>query len=445
VLGDSRVGEHTGDPMSQDDPFASANSERTLIMPSPGRKTPQTAIVPPETTRFGVPPSAAIVSGVNPLVAAANPLLDLVPQLRASLTHRDPAALRDMFARGVREYERRAGEAGISQEKIIAGRYVLCTLLDETAASTPWGSSGVWGSHSLLVLFHNEAFGGEKFFQLLGRLAENPKANLDLLELMYIALALGLEGRYRLIANGYSQLDALKARLHDMIRRERGEPEHALSANWQPVQVKRNRITAYMPLWVVASLAGVALLGAYMTFRFNINSRSDPVYAHIESIRIKTSPPPLAPAPAPATQPRLATLLAPEIQRGLLEVRDEPTRSLVVIRGDNLFAPGSAEVSSSVLPLVERIGDALKSVPGNVMVTGHTDSQPIRTLRFPSNWHLSRERAQNVADLLKTRIPGRVSAEGKADTEPVTQNDTAINRAQNRRVEITLQLAGGSA
>jgi type VI secretion system protein ImpK len=230
-----------------------------------------------------------------------------------------------------------------------------------------------------------------------------------------------------------------------MIRRERGEPEHALSANWQPVQVKRNRITAYMPLWVVASLAGVALLGAYMTFRFNISSRSDPVYAQIESIRIKTAPPPLAPAPVPATQPRLATLLAPEIQRGLLEVRDEPTRSLVVIRGDNLFAPGSAEVSSSVLPLVERIGDALKSVPGNVMVTGHTDSQPIRTLRFPSNWHLSRERAQNVADLLKTLIPGRVSAEGKADTEPVAQNDTAINRAQNRRVEITLQLAGGSA
>lgn len=429
--------------MSQDDPFGSADQERTLILPSPGRRSPQKSILRPETTQFGTPPSVAITSGVNPLVAAANPLLDLIPQLRASLNHPDPAALRDMLARGIQEYERRAREAGISQEKIIAGRYVLCTLLDEAAASTPWGGSGVWGGYSLLVLFHNETFGGEKFFQLLGRVADNRKANLDLLELMYIALALGLEGRYRLLENGRSQLDALKAELHDMIRRERGETEHALSAHWQPAPVKRNRITAYLPLWVVASLAGVALLGVYMSFRLSINSRSDPVYSQIDSIRVKTALP--VPAPVPAASPRLATLLAPEIQRRSLEVRDEPTRSVVVIRGDNLFAPGSAEVSRNIVPLIERVGQALKAVPGSVVVTGHTDSQPIRTLRFPSNWHLSTERAKNVAELLAAFIPGRVTPKGRADTEPVAPNDTAVQRAQNRRVEITLQLPGSTS
>jgi type VI secretion system protein ImpK len=430
--------------MSQDDPFSSANSERTLIMPAPGRQSPHKAILPSDNTDLGISPGAAISSGVNALVAAANALLDLVPQLRASVTHRDPGALRDMLARGIREYERRAGEAGISQEKIIAGRYVLCTLLDETAASTPWGGSGVWGSHSLLVLFHNEAFGGEKFFQLLSRVAENPRANIDLLELLYVALALGFEGRYHLTENGRSQLDALKARLYDMIRRQRGEREHALSAHWEPAEVKLHRVTAYLPLWVVASLAAVILLGAYAGFNLNINSRSDPVYAQIEAIRIKTALPPV-PAAVPAVHPRLATLLAPEIERGSLEVRDEPTRSIVLIRGDSLFSPGSAEVSPGVVPLIERVGDALKTLPGTVMVTGHTDSQPIRTLRFPSNWHLSKARAQNVSELLAARIPGRVAAEGRADTEPIAPNDTPSHRAQNRRVEIALQLSGGSS
>jgi type VI secretion system protein ImpK len=429
--------------MSQDDPFATANGDRTLIIPAPGRQTPQKAILPSDATELGMSPGASINSGVNALVAAANPLLDLVPQLRASVTHRDPAALRDMLAHGVRDFERRAGEANISQEKIIAGRYVLCTLLDETATSTPWGGSGVWGSHSLLVLFHNEAFGGEKFFQLLSRVAENPKNNVDLLELMYIALALGFEGRYRLVENGRSQLDALKARLHDLIRRERGEREHALSARWEPAKVKLHRVTAYLPLWVVGSLATAVILGVYTSFSLRINSQSDPVYAQIEAIRVKTTLPPLA--PPPSAPPRLATLLAPQIAGGLLEVRDEATRSVVLIRGDSLFSPGSAEVSPDIVPLLERVGDALKALPGTVLVTGHTDSQPIRTLRFPSNWHLSKARAQTVSELLAVRIPGRVAAEGHADTEPLAPNDTPANRAKNRRVEIELQVSAGSS
>ena len=56
----------------------------------------------------------------------------------------------------------------------MAARYVLCTMIDEAAADTPWGGSGVWGRHSLLAMFHNETEGGEKVFQLMARLAEKP-------------------------------------------------------------------------------------------------------------------------------------------------------------------------------------------------------------------------------------------------------------------------------
>jgi type VI secretion system protein ImpK len=91
------------------------------------------------------------------------------------------------------------------------------------------------------------------------------------------------------------------------------------------------------------------------------------------------------------------------------------------------------------MPLIATIGLALAQLPGNVLVTGHTDNVPIATLRFPSNWQLSQRRADAVLDALAMSMPAaRLTAEGRADSEPVAANDTAPNRALNRRVEITL-------
>ena len=91
------------------------------------------------------------------------------------------------------------------------------------------------------------------------------------------------------------------------------------------------------------------------------------------------------------------------------------------------------------LPVLKRIGEALAEVKGEVLITGHTDNQPIRSLRYPSNWHLSAARADAVKARSRRLVePARMRAEGKADAEPVAANDTPANRARNRRVEIVL-------
>jgi type VI secretion system protein ImpK len=126
-------------------------------------------------------------------------------------------------------------------------------------------------------------------------------------------------------------------------------------------------------------------------------------------------------------------------------VRDGADRSVVIIKGDGFFEPGSAQVAAQVMPLLGRIADALQAVKGPVLVTGHTDNQPIRSLRFPSNWHLSQERAASVRAILAERVePSRLRAEGRADAEAVDDNSTPAGRARNRRVEVTLfvQAAG---
>ena len=432
--------------MSQDDPFASPDSDRTIIIPSPrGRVAPsaqptqalQTA-APADAAQMGSGATAP-VAGLNPLLAAANPLLNLVPQLRATVQHADPSGLRDYLAQNIKGFEARAKAAGIAPEKVIAARYALCTLLDETASSTPWGSgSGIWASHSLLVMFHSETWGGEKFFQLLSKLAENPKANRDLLEFMYVCLTMGFEGRYRVIDNGKAHLDALRERLAQMLRKERGEYERDLSPHWQASSVKRSSLLAVLPLWVTTASCGLIMMAVYLSFSYLLNSASDPVFAQVQSIRVQAPAP--KPAPPPAAQPRLAGFLAKEIQEGLVAVRDENGRSLVTLRGDGLFMPGNATISPDFQPILTRIAEALNAVSGQVQITGHTDNQPIHSARFPSNWHLSQARARSVMQLLAEKVmpANRLSAEGRADAEPVAANDTPADRARNRRVEITL-------
>ena len=87
-----------------------------------------------------------LLSGSNPLVAAANPLLNLIPQLRAAVQQADPTQIREYLVREVQSFETRARALGVSAETILGARYCLCTALDETAAQTPWGGSGVWRS-----------------------------------------------------------------------------------------------------------------------------------------------------------------------------------------------------------------------------------------------------------------------------------------------------------
>jgi type VI secretion system protein ImpK len=95
---------------------------------------------------------------------------------------------------------------------------------------------------------------------------------------------------------------------------------------------------------------------------------------------------------------------------------------------------------------MQRIGDALRDKPGNVVVVGHTDNQRILSARFPSNVTLSQARADTVRELIAQRLgsPERLSAEGRGDTEPLASNDTAAGRAKNRRVAIVI-LAPGAA
>ncbi len=455
--------------MDDKDPFPTPNpgdAGPTVIRPIPGGRRALGAAAPPPPSPAlpGAPPAwgpeELPVSMANPLVACAAGILTIVAQVRGTASHPDPAGLREGLTRQVREFETCARAKGLVDAVVLPARYVLCSLVDESVLDTPWGSQSVWSNQGLLISFHKEAWGGEKFFTALDRLLAYPAGNLNLLELMYLCLALGFEGRYRVRQGGGVQLDRIRQQLFQTIRSQRGDPEHELSPHWRGVSERRDPLIHQLPLWVFSAIAGLVLLALFTFFTFALNRDSDPVYLSLGNLDqglavvtarprvdfIETPPVGEPDLPPPLT---LRILLADEIAAARLEVVDRPGGQVVIIRGDAIFASGSSAVRPLYIPLLRRIAEALAQLPGAVLVTGHTDSAPIKTLRFPSNWHLSQERASKVRDLLVEVAgnPARFTAEGRADTEPRIPENPKDGR--NRRVEVMLMTptrrTGGTA
>lgn len=437
--------------MTTDDPFFDpSDTNKTIIRPRPGGRRPAPSQPAPPPPREPVPVNIGLPdAGLNPLLATAAPLLTVATQLRNTASHQDSGGLRSRLVEEVKRFETKARGKGITPEATMTARYVLCALIDETVLGTPWGSDSIWSKQGLLITFHNEAWGGEKFFLLLDKLMQNPTGNQHLLELMYICLTLGFEGRYRVLEGGQRRLDELREQLYRTIRLQHNEFERDLSPHWQGIVDRRNPLIRYVPLWVLAALACALLLVMYIGFSYSLNRDSDPVLTALHNVgndatTILTRPKPqLKSEPRPIHIPKLREFLAQDIREGRIDIKEQYDQTTILIRGDGLFGSGSDAVSPGFHPLIRRIAEALMTIPGRVLVTGHTDNIPIRTLRFPSNWDLSQKRAESVARML-SNITGshqRFSAEGRADTEPLAPNDTPKNKARNRRVEIMLMKA----
>ncbi|MEO8521699.1 MAG: type IVB secretion system protein IcmH/DotU [Acidobacteriota bacterium] len=380
---------------------------------------------------------ASLGLGLNPLVQAAIPLLLLTGRLRTSPASMDVAGLRRHVLEEIRRFEDQARAAGIRNEIVLAARYAICASLDEAVLSTPWGGQSEWAQHPVLVALHREAWGGEKFFEMLTRISADPARHLDLLELQHLILALGFTGKYQMLDRGHEQLQELQHGLYRTIRGLRGPVVPELSLRWRGLEDQRNRLIRYVPWWVVAAAAVAILAVVFVVYHSKLSTQAEPLHARLAHIGVEDFevPPPAAPVKGPT----LKQLLAPEEAAGSLSVEENGGRTLITLRSGDLFASGSASVNGAYEGTLDRIAAALNRVPGRVRVIGHTDDRPIHSFQFHDNYELSRERAVSVATALKRTIdnPARLTWLGVGASEPKYRPESdAENRARNRRVEI---------
>ncbi|MDQ0509452.1 type IVB secretion system protein IcmH/DotU [Ancylobacter amanitiformis] len=219
------------------------------------------------------------------IAAAATPLLALAAQLRQSVDYADVTALRTETVAQIKKFDERAIKLGARVSDVSAARYVLCSLLDETVMTTPWGAASNWSTHSLLNQFHGETWGGEKVFAILDRVRANPPQRLALLKLIDLCLAFGFEGKYRVMEGGQYQLEELRDELGRLWRSHVKALPEDLSPQWQGVSVRR-KLRAALPLWVLFAVAGALLLGIYGLFAFRLDQGLKPIEQRFERIGV---------------------------------------------------------------------------------------------------------------------------------------------------------------
>jgi type VI secretion system protein ImpK len=409
-------------------------------------------MAPPEVVSG---PAEAVRVGNSPLLAAAAPLLQLLSRLRNTLSQPDSGALRERAVGEVRRFEQVSRETGVPMEQLRPAHYALCASLDDVVQATPWGSQGAWGARSLVSTFHQEVRGGDRFFDVMNQVKQNPGTLLPVLELMYLCLSLGFQGRYRLSPRGPAELDKMREKIYGVITRQRPNAESELSPHWRGVDAPYRAVRAELPAWVVGVTGLLVICAVYAWTSFGLNDDSDALFARMMAAAptqmpvivraAPVQPPPPPPPPAePGALDKLRGFLRPEIEQGLVAVIGTDSVPVVRIRNRGLFASGSAQVQAKFDGLLGRIGQALADERGPVQVIGYTDNQPIRSVQFPSNFQLSAARAKAAAAIIGQAIgtPSRIGTEGRADADPIANNATPEGREENRRIEVVLRREG---
>ena len=419
----------------------SVDNDRTIISP---RRRPTTSSAFGNTSNTQAKRQIQIQSsfdlpGLPLLVQQASSILSCISQLKQLDGSIDVEKLRLHLSQSVTEFSQNA-KKHYDQEIVEKSSYALCATLDEAILNTPWGENSAWSQKPLLSVFHRETYGGEKFYSILESSINTELKPYDLLELLYLCLSLGFLGKLRIDKNGEVKAEKIRSQTYQTLVKNRNRYQRSLSSNINPIALEKNKLYSFLPVWILASLLILSAFGIYNHWLLDLNHQSDQTaldLAKLIPVQQEDS--------LPDDQIRkeviyLKRLLAQEINQAVLTVNDYHNRSAIILNSNELFTSGSAEIDAAFHPILDKISKALETLPGRIIVSGHTDNIAIRTARYPSNWHLSLARASAVGKYMSNAadLKARLLPEGRGESEPITDNQSPEGRAKNRRVTIEL-------
>lgn len=390
------------------------------------------------------------LAAINPLVSAASPLLWLAGRLNESAPPEDIPEFRGRVMDEIRNFETAAMAKDVPDRLIRVSRYALCAVIDDIILSTRWGASSGWASSSLVSILYNETWGGERFYDLLSQVMQQPDQNIDALELMAICLSIGFSGKYRVAEGGQGQLQRLRQDLYRTIRRIRGPYERNLSAAWQTMPVPHRAPISMAAPWAAALLLLLLLAGLWafssISLRASVERSAEQIRGLVPSIpvMVERAGIPDIPEPVPPVRKtqieRITEALAVEIAARRIEVATVDDKVVIRMLGAS-FPSGGLDLALTEDPLIAKIGAALDPEPGPILVVGHTDNVPVGAgSPLGDNMAISVARARSAAQMLQKHVEdqSRVSFEGRGETDPIVPNSSAEERARNRRVEFQI-------
>jgi type VI secretion system protein ImpK len=383
----------------------------------------------------------------NLMLDSAQTLLALVASVRGNRVALDLANLHKQISALIANFEA-AVKGRYPEEVLRRARYAVCATADDVAMNVPGREQDTaqWARRTMIVRFFGENIGGDRFWRLLDEMIKSPGNNLDLLELYHACMAAGMEGRYRVQADGRQAHQAMMQRVYQTLEVTKSLSMTELSPQWRGLPTAQKRMGFWLPLLLALAAAIAALLFIFLILRLILaqtgGGPSDALRAVNPAAPLKLSREATAPPTTDGAQLiRLRQFLAPEIREGLVVVVEDATTVRVRTTVGQLFASGSDQLDGNRVPLFQRIASAVETEPGPVRIEGYTDSDRVNSAAFPDNTALSQARSDMVAQMVRRYLSdaNRVTAQGYGDANPIASNETADGKSQNRRVEIVIE------
>ncbi len=425
--------------------------EQTIIKPTPGRKSQiDKPSIPDADSTLHVAASDNIQAqfgavqtfGQNALVAHAQHIFSKVIEVGAFDVFNDVASLQESFVFMLREYESNLRTEGVQSHHIDQARFLLCSAVDEAILQQEWGLHSTWSQKPLMSIFYASTSGGQDFFEIIHNYLDFDDQGLDVLEVAYVCLCLGFRGELRLQSTGEEKANQLGAKIvHHLRRRERAKVE-AFSLGKERIINEERKFFNHLPLWVFLSLTLAILASLFTYLNIELNKYTNQSFTALVNLvpeeEVVSSM--VIDSPAQQQMKTLEGLLAADIANGNISMSVLTNKVRITFSAGSLFHSGNSEVLPRYHETIDNVSKALSSTQGKIIVVGHTDNTPIFSSRYPSNWHLSLQRAISLTNALtkRGRLIGRIIPEGLGDARPKLPNTSEENKAINRRVEVDL-------
>jgi type VI secretion system protein ImpK len=197
------------------------------------------------------------VGGARDMSGLATDLFLIVIRMRESEDLGDPSALRKLIMYYIDLFRRNCTTAGIAQEASADALYAIVALIDETVLSAGGACRDYWFGRPLQLDYFGDNIAGEEFYKRLQKLMAQAEKQKDALEVYYLCLSLGFEGRYKILDP--QERSAIVDETGRKIRRAKIRISSALSPHGNRHDggtAPKKAGAGHFPLWMAGAVAG---------------------------------------------------------------------------------------------------------------------------------------------------------------------------------------------
>lgn len=208
----------------------------------------------------------------------------LILNLRAARGLDDADQLRRRTKALLAVAERAARASGFADDDVHHASFALVAFIDETVYASDWDEKAAWQNKPLQLDLFDRYDAGEEFFSHLETLRASPQQRAQVLEVYYLCLALGFEGRYQL--QGQHQLQLLIENINKQLRQAATHsPRGAVAPHGYPGDQTATEMRSKVPLWAVAAGGLVLVLLLYLSMSLYVSSRAGEAVRTIEHVQ----------------------------------------------------------------------------------------------------------------------------------------------------------------